>query len=92
MAEKEIKKRTKKPTAQKRRIQDEKKRLRNKVLKSRIKTAVKQYDEIIKGSEKANSKQKLGAVFSLIDKALKTGIFKKNKVSRIKSKLALRAK
>jgi len=85
MAEEKEKKKKKRPTAEKRGIQNEKKQLRNQMMKSKIKTAVRQF-----GTKKEPAQ--LSAVFSLLDKALKIGLYKKNKVNRLKSKFASAAK
>jgi small subunit ribosomal protein S20 len=92
MAEEEKKKRVKRPTAQKRQLQDEKKRLYNKVLKSRVRTATRSLEEAIKAKDDAAKQTSLSAIHSLLDKGQKTGIYKRNKVCRIKSKFALSAK
>jgi len=75
-----------KPTALKRDGQSEKKRLHNKQFKSSVKTAVRNLEVAIKSKE--NPQEKLNAVFSLMDKGVKTGVFKENKANRTKSKWA----
>lgn len=85
MADKDEKKKTPKtPTAQKRGIQDEKKCARNRAFSARLKT-VKTSFEKATGQEK---KTQLNAVFSMLDKAEKRGLYKKNKTARLKSRLS----
>lgn len=78
------KKKPKLPTALKRRKQDEKKALRNKVVKSKIHTARVKFD---KETAEDNKKTLLKTLFSLIDKAVKKGVYKRNKADRLKSRL-----
>jgi len=92
MAEEEKKKKAKRPTAEKRRLQDEKKKLRNKVLKSRVRTAARVLEDAIKAKDSELTKSSLSSIHSLLDKGQKIGIYKRNKVCRLKSKFAMRAK
>lgn len=89
MAEKEKEKaaKVKRPTPLKRKLQSEKKRLLNKCLKSKVKTAVKTYETSLTEKNAEKIKESLSAVFSLMDKGVKTGVFKKNKSARTKSRL-----
>lgn len=82
---KEEKKAVKVPTALKRHKQDIKKNLTNRMWKSRIHTARSAFAETTNETEK---KSLLNSLYSLLDKAAKNGIFKKNKVSRLKSRLS----
>jgi small subunit ribosomal protein S20 len=85
MAEKEnATKKVKRPSAQKRHLQSEKRRLRNKNFKSKIATSIKMLEKSIKTAESAG---KLQEVYSLADKGVKKGIFKANKAARIKSRM-----
>lgn len=79
------------PSAQKRDMQAEKRRLRNREHKSRVRTAVRQFDESLVKGDDAVIQEKLNAVYSLMDKGVKGGVFKPNKASRTKSRLAARA-
>ncbi|NGX44522.1 MAG: 30S ribosomal protein S20 [Candidatus Anoxychlamydiales bacterium] len=85
--EKEKKKKVKKPTATKRILQSERRNARNTQFKSRVKTALKDLKASI---EKKESKEiilkKLDLIYSLMDKAVKKKVFKKNKANRIKSR------
>ncbi len=84
---KEKKKKQKKPTAVKRILQSQKRNKRNTQFKSRAKTALKDFKKSIKNKEpKEIISKKLNLIYSLLDKAVKKKIFKKNKANRIKSK------
>jgi small subunit ribosomal protein S20 len=87
--EKEEKK-IKRPTARKRDLQSEKRRMNNKIYKSRVRTAIRSFqDSLAKGDEEKTTHQ-LNEAYSILDKCAKKGIFKQNKVSRTKSRLAAR--
>lgn len=90
---KEADKKTKarRPTPLKRDMQSEKRRLMNKSFKSSVRTAIRQFDEALPKGDVASIKENLDAVYSLMDKAVKRGIYKINKASRTKSRLAARA-
>lgn len=79
-------KKEKRPTALKRDIQAEKRRLHNKQFRSSVKTAMRVLEGAIKNKE--NTKEKLSSLFSLMDKGVKTGVFKQNKADRTKSRFA----
>lgn len=84
-------KKVKRPSAQKRDIQHEKKRLRNKSFKSSVRTTVRAFEEsIVKGDVEA-VKAQLNEVYSAMDKGVKKGIYTINKASRTKSRLTARA-
>lgn len=92
MAKEEVKeKKVKLPTALKRDIQHEKRRERNKAFKSQVKTAIRSLRETAP-SEASIVAEKLNTVYSLMDKGVKRGVFKKNKASRTKSRLAIALK
>lgn len=81
----------KRPTPLKRDIQNEKRRLRNKAFKSSVRTAMRSFEEALPKGEEALIKEQLDNVYSLMDKGVKRGIYKLNKASRTKSRLAARA-
>ena len=85
---KETKKMKKIPTAVKRQKQDEKKRLANQAFKSQIKTSIKKF---LKTTTVVKTKEQLmpllNKVYSLLDKAVKKKLFKKNKSNRLKSNI-----
>ncbi len=83
---------TKRPSAQKRNLQSEKRRLRNRAYRSQVLTAVRALKDSISQKESAESKkEKLNTIYSLMDKGVKRGVFKANKASRTKSRLSLHA-
>lgn len=90
MAKQEEKK-VKRPTALKRDLQHEKRRLDNKVYKSRVRTAIRAFQDSIAKNDQAETTLKLNEAYSILDKCAKKGVFKLNKVSRTKSRLAARA-
>jgi len=80
----------KRPTAQKRDIQNEKRRLRNRAVRSNVRTAIREFEEtLVKGDAKA-TKESLNNVYSIMDKSVKRGVFKQNKANRTKARLAAR--
>jgi small subunit ribosomal protein S20 len=88
-ANKEEKKRVKAPTAAKRHKQDVKKTLRNRVMKSKLKTARTAFAALPSG---ANKDAERSTLYSYFDKAVKKGLFTKNKAARLKSRLTERTK
>lgn len=91
MAKEEVKKKEKRPTAIKRDLQSEKARLRNKIYRSRVRTAIRAFqDTVVKGDGTAIN-GKLNEVYSILDKCVQKGVFKINKASRTKSRLAAKA-
>ncbi len=86
MAEEEKKTRERRPQAKKRDIQNEKRRLQNRAFRSKANTAIRALNEAI--SSKANPQERLSAIYSVMDKGVKTGIFKQNKANRVKARLA----
>lgn len=85
MAEQEkATKKAKRPTALKRYMQSEKRRLRNKTFRSKVSTTVKSLEKAIKTAE---AEGRLAEVYSLADKGVKKGIFKANKAARMKSRM-----
>ena len=90
MAEEKNTPKVRRPSAKKRDLQYEKKRLSNKSYKSKVGTAQKALQQAI--SQKDPSlKEKLSSFFSLMDKGVKTGLFKLNKASRMKSRFTLKS-
>lgn len=93
MAEKGKKKevKVKRPSALKRDIQSEKRRLSNRSHKSQVLTAIRSLTaSISKNESKEETQDKLNKIYSLMDKGVKRGVFKENKASRTKSRLAAR--
>ena len=63
------------------------KTLRNKMIKSKIKTYIKNLDAAIAAGDKAVATEKLNATIAEISKATSKGIFHKNTAARKVSKL-----
>lgn len=80
-------KKQKRPSALKRDIQNQKKNLRNHSYKAKVKTAIRSYETALSQKDES-AKSKLDAIFSLMDKGVKKGVFKPNKASRTKSRLS----
>lgn len=91
MADDKSSKKTKRPTALKRDIRNERMSAVNKAFKSKIRTVMRRFDDSLEGAEKETIQENLKGVYSLMDKAAKRGIYKTNKVSRTKSRFAARA-
>lgn len=80
----------KRPTALKRDIQSEKANERNRTFKATVRTALRKLESSLEGNDPTEKQTNLDQVFSLMDKGAKRGIFKANKASRLKSRLASR--
>ncbi|HEY4831567.1 MAG TPA: 30S ribosomal protein S20 [Waddliaceae bacterium] len=93
MTEKEEKKQGKprRPQAKKRDLQNEKKRLHNKIFVSQVRTAIRAFDKAVSQKDAALTKGLLNTVYGLMDKGVKHRVFKINKASRTKSRLTARA-
>ena len=74
------------PSAAKRELQNEKRRILNKAFRSKVSTAVKALTEA--GSDLV--KEKLNTVYSMMDKGVKKGVFTQNKADRFKSRITKR--
>lgn len=85
-------KKIKRPTAEKRDLQNSKRRMQNKTFKSTIRTAVRSFEGALTEKDAAKISATLNNVYSLMDKGVKRGIFKVNKAGRTKARLAARAK
>ena len=83
-------KKIKKPTTIKRQMQSEKKRLRNKADRTRVKSHVKIFLSDVSSKKLENAATSLQEIYSLVDKAVKKGVYKKNKASRVKARMAAR--
>jgi len=79
------------PSAKKRDLQSEKSRLRNRAFKSRVRTAVRDLEEALPKGDASCVQTCLNEVYSLMDKGVKTGVFKANKAGRTKARMAARA-
>lgn len=68
--------------------QGEKRRLRNKMIKSRAKTLVKDFVELVEGKKKDDARKKLVEVSSFLDKAVSKGVYHRNTAARKKSRMS----
>ena len=66
------------------------KTLRNQMIKSNLKTCIKNFEAFAAKSDKANAVEACKVAFKRIDQAVAKGILKKNTASRKKSQLALK--
>lgn len=66
----------------------EKSRLRNKSMKSKLKSSIKNYEASLTANDLDATRENLLQVTSLIDKGVSKGILHKNTAARKKSKLA----
>jgi small subunit ribosomal protein S20 len=76
------------PTAQKRDKQAAARNVRNRVFKSKVRTTIRKFEAAIGGE--GNATESLKEVYSLMDKAVKKGVFPANKASRTKARMAAR--
>lgn len=91
MADEKKAAKVKKPSALKRDIQSEKRRLRNRSYRSGVLTAIRGFETSVAQKDAPEAvKAKLNTVYSLMDKGVKKGIYKSNKAARTKSRLTAR--
>lgn len=83
-------KKVKRPTALKRDIQNQKRRLNNRSFKTQVKTTMRVFEDSLKSKENESQSAALSRVYSIMDKGVKRGIFKKNKADRLKSRASNR--
>ena len=67
----------------------ETKTLRNKAIKSRVKTAIKKFDAAVAAGDKELAKKTLNDATSEIDKACTKGVYHKNTAARKISRLTI---
>lgn len=90
-AEKKKEGKTKRPSALKRDLQNQKRRLRNRSFQASVLTAVRSLESSLNQKESPDAvKQKLNKIYSLMDKGVKKGIYKPQKAARTKSRLSTR--
>ena len=80
----------KRPSTLKKGLQDQKRKARNRAHKSSVLTAIRKLNSAIEKNEEPT--EKLNALYSLMDKGVKKGIFKENKAARTKARFAARIK
>ncbi len=84
---KEAPKKKKCPTALKRMKQNKKQNLQNRSFKSRVRTAIRTFEAALTAKDKVQIQTTLNSVYSLMDKGVKHGIYKKNKAARTKARV-----
>lgn len=82
------KKKEKRPSALKRDLQSEKRRLINRDFKSQVRTAVRNLEEDLPKKDATLNKKHLSAIYSLMDKGVKKGVYTANKANRTKARIA----
>lgn len=75
-------------SAKKTERRNEKRRLRNRSFKSRVRTTLKACEAMLASGEQEQQSRALGTISSVMDKGVKKGIFKKNKAARVKARYA----
>jgi small subunit ribosomal protein S20 len=78
---------TKISSAEKRHRQSEERRLRNKSVKSSVRTSVKKFTLLVQQKEADEAEAALKDMISRLDSAARKGIIKKNTASRKKSRM-----
>ena len=76
------------PTALKRIKQDEKRNLRNRSFKSSVRTAIRSFEAAFSAKDKDKMQTAINAVYSLMDRGVKHGVYKKNKAARTKQRIS----
>jgi len=74
-------------SAEKSERQSEKRRIRNKMIKSRAKTLVKDFVQLVGEKKKDEARKKLGELSSFLDKAVSKGVYHRNTAARKKSRM-----
>lgn len=81
----------KRPSALKRDLQNEKRRLRNRSYRASVLTSIRSLEKSLTDKESEEIvKTKLNTIYSLMDKGVKRGVFKLQKAARTKSRLTAR--
>lgn len=68
----------------------EKRTLRNKAIKSRVKTAIKKFEKALAGGALEEARENLRQAIRIIDKAVTKGVLHRNTAARKKSRLQQR--
>ena len=72
--------------------QSESRRIRNFSVKRGVKKTIKEYVGLLESGQLEEAGTKLSTVYKALDKAARRGVIKKNKASRLKSRLSSRLK
>jgi small subunit ribosomal protein S20 len=88
---KKAEEKTKQPSARKRDLQSEKRRLRNRSYRASVLTSIRALESSLSQKEAAEViKTKLDTIYSMMDKGVKRGVYPSQKAARTKSRLAAR--
>jgi small subunit ribosomal protein S20 len=79
-------------SALKRARQTEKRTARNRVNRSRLRTALREFRETLSKGDKTAAEQAFGQTASALDKAIQKGVLHENTAARYKSRLSARLK
>jgi len=74
-------------SAEKRQRQSEKRRMRNKVIKSAVRTSIRKYSDAVKENNKEVAEATLKVLVREMDKAVTKGVLHRNTVARKKSRM-----
>lgn len=74
-------------SAAKRQRQNERRRLRNKTSRSRVRSSVRSFMESVRANDKAAAEARFREMTKLADSAARKGVFHKNMVARKKSRM-----
>lgn len=77
-------------SAEKKEKQDEKRRIRNKGIKTRFKNIAKKVEEALSAENRESAQESLQEAISVIDRVASKGVIHKNTASRKKSRLTKR--
>jgi len=72
--------------------QNEARRAKNLSVKRVIRKTIREFKDLVESGQTADAETKLSTVYKTLDKAAKVGVIKKNKSSRLKSRLATQLK
>ncbi len=78
----------KRSSAEKRHRQSEERRIRNKAVKSNVRTTIKKFVIAVQAKNQAEAKENFAEMVKKLDTAARKGIIKKNAAARKKSRMA----
>jgi small subunit ribosomal protein S20 len=73
--------------AEKRHRQSERRRVRNKAVRSQVRTSIRNFEEAVASSDAGAAQSAYTQVTKLMDSAVNKGVFHKNTAARTKSRL-----
>ncbi|MFP4372728.1 MAG: 30S ribosomal protein S20 [Spirochaetaceae bacterium] len=76
-----------KGSAAKRHRQSQKRRMRNRAMRSRVRSEIRGFLRAVEGKEKSTAETRLHSLTRLIDTAAGKGVYHKNTAARTKSRL-----